>query len=95
MIYYRSVFFFGNKSDWCGCLMLLVNVYKFTPSPVVESSYYFKTGTVLGGGGGGGTSLSEPNGDVPLDGVTFSIELLEWGRTFLDFWGKKVFDIYS
>ena len=54
MIYYRSVFFFfGNKSDWCGCLMLLVNVYKFTPSPVVESSYYFKRGPVLGGGGGG------------------------------------------
>ena len=48
-----------------------------------------------GAGGGGGTSLYEPNGDVPLDGVTFSIELLEWGRTFLDFWGKKVFDIYS
>ena len=45
--------------------------------------------------GVGGTSLSEPNGDVPLDGVTFSIELLEWGRTFLDIWGKKVFDIYS
>ena len=48
--------------------MLLVDVYKFTPSPVVESSYYFKRGLVLGGGGGG-TSLSEPNGDVPLDGV--------------------------
>ena len=47
------------------------------------------------GAGGGGTSLSEPNGDVPLDGVAFSMELLEWGRTFLDFWGKKVFHIYS
>ena len=71
--------------------MLLVDVYKFTPSPVVESSYYF----LFWGRGGGGTSLSEPNGDVPLDGVAFSMELLEWGRTFLDFWGKKVFHIYS
>ena len=25
--------------------------------------------------------------DVPLDGVVFSIELLEWGRTFLNFLG--------
>ena len=24
------------------------------------------------------------------DGVAFSIELLEWGRTFSDFWGKTV-----
>ena len=30
---------------------------------------------------------------MPLDGVAFSIELLEWGRTFSDFWGKKVFHI--
>ena len=74
--------------------MLLVDVYKFTPSPVVESSYYFKRGPVLGGGGGG-TSLSEPNGDVPLDGVTFSIESLEWGRTFSDFWVKNFFHIYG
>ena len=37
--------------------MLLVDVYKFTPSPVVESSYYFKRGLVLGGGGGGGGVL--------------------------------------
>ena len=22
--------------------------------------------------------------------VAFSIELLEWGRTFSDFWGKKI-----
>ena len=28
-------------------------------------------------GGGGGASLIEANGDVPLDGVAFSIEFLE------------------
>ena len=27
---------------------------------------------------------------MPLDGVALSIELLEWGRTFSDFWAKKV-----
>ena len=27
-------------------------------------------------GGGGGTSLKEANGDVPLNGVAFSIEFL-------------------
>ena len=32
---------------------------------------------------------------MPLDGVAFSIELLEWGRTFSDFWGKKVLHIYG
>ena len=32
----------------------------------------------------GGTSLQEANGGVPLDGVAFSIELLECGRTFSD-----------
>ena len=32
-----------------------------------------------------GSSLKEANGDVPLDGVAFSIELLEWGLTFSDF----------
>ena len=26
-------------------------------------------------------------------GVAFSIELLEWGRTFSDFWGKIVLHI--
>ena len=36
----------------------------------------------------GGTPLQEANGDVPLDGVAFSIELLEWDRKFSDFWGK-------
>ena len=25
------------------------------------------------------------------NGVAFSIELLEWGRTFSDFWGKTFF----
>ena len=39
--------------------------------------------------------LYEPDGDVPLNGVAFSIELLECGRTFLDFWGKKVLHIYG
>ena len=75
--------------------MLLVDVYKFSPPSVVESNYYFKRGPVPDGLGGGGTSFSEPNGDVPLDGVAFSIELLEWGRTFSDFGGKKVLHIYG
>ena len=61
-------------------------------------------GSVLGGG----TSLLEASGDVSLDkvafsqlvwlynnGVALSIELLEWGRTFSDFWGKKVLHIYG
>ena len=38
--------------------------------------------------GGEGTPLQEANKDVPLDGVAFSIDLLEWGRTFSDFWSK-------
>ena len=29
------------------------------------------------------------------NGVAFSIELLEWGRTFSDFWGKTVLLISS
>ena len=29
------------------------------------------------------------------NGVTFSIEFLEWGCTFLDFWGKTVLHIYD
>ena len=37
---------------------------------------------------GGGTPLQEANRDVPLDGVAFSIDLLEWDRKFLDFGGK-------
>ena len=43
------------------------------------------------GPGGGGTPLQEANGDVPLDGVAFSIELLEWGCKFSDIWGKQGF----
>ena len=27
--------------------------------------------------------------------IEFSIELLEWGRTFSDFWGKNVRHIYG
>lgn len=27
--------------------------------------------------------------DVPLDGIAFSIELLEWSHAFSGFWGKK------
>ena len=26
---------------------------------------------------------------IDYNGVAFSTELLEWGRTFSDFWGKK------
>ena len=44
-------------------------------------------------GGEGGTSLYEGNSDVLLDGVTFSIALVEWGCTFADFWGKRVQDL--
>ena len=40
------------------------------------------------GGGGGVTPLQEANREVPLEGVAFSIDLLEWGRKFWDFWGK-------
>ena len=29
------------------------------------------------------------------NGVAFSIELLEWGRTFSDFWDKTVLHIYG
>ena len=38
-------------------------------------------------GGGKGTSLQEANGKVPLDGVAFSIELLDWCRRLSDFLG--------
>ena len=27
---------------------------------------------------------------IDYNGVSFSLELLEWGHTFSDFWGKKV-----
>ena len=51
-------------------------------------------------GGGGGTPLQEANREVPLEGVAFSrlesdyngvafsIDLLEWGRKFSDFWDR-------
>ena len=32
---------------------------------------------------------------INYNGVSFSIELLEWGRTFSDFWGKTVLHIYG
>ena len=59
----------------------------------MESRYYFKMWSCSPGGGG--DFFYEPNGDVPLNGVAFSIELLECGHTFLDFWGKKVLHIYG
>ena len=31
---------------------------------------------------------------IDYNGVAFSIELLEWGRIFSDFWGKTVLHIY-
>ena len=32
---------------------------------------------------------------IDYNGVTFSIEILEWGRTFSDFWGTKVLYFYG
>ena len=32
---------------------------------------------------------------IDYNGVTFSIEILEWGRTFSDFWGTKVLHIHG
>ena len=32
---------------------------------------------------------------IDLNRVAFLIELLEWGRTFSDFWVKKVLHIYE
>ena len=32
---------------------------------------------------------------IDYNGVAFSIELLEWGRTFSDFWGETVLHIYG
>ena len=54
------------------------------------------------GGGGGGvppykslTGMCRWMGShfhdwIDCNGVAFSIELLEWGRTFSDFWGNTV-----
>ena len=39
--------------------------------------------------GGGGTPLQEANGDFQLDEVSFSIELLGWGRKFSNFGGNR------
>ena len=52
-----------------------------------------------GGGGVGGTPLQEANGNChwmgshfhdwsDYNGVAFSVELLEWGGKFSDFWAK-------
>ena len=35
------------------------------------------------------------HGRIGYNGVAFSIELPEWGRTFSDFWGKTVLHIYG
>ena len=32
---------------------------------------------------------------IEYNGVAFSIELLEWGRTFSDFWAMKGLHIYG
>ena len=32
---------------------------------------------------------------MPLDGVSFSIELLEWDHTFSDFFGVRQFFIFT
>ena len=32
---------------------------------------------------------------IDYNGVTFSTELLQWGRTFSDFWGETVLHIYG
>ena len=32
---------------------------------------------------------------IDYNGVAFSVELLEWGHTFSDFWGKKVVHFYG
>ena len=32
---------------------------------------------------------------IDYNGVAFSKELLEWGRTFSDFWGKRAVHIYG
>ena len=54
----------------------------------VSKAKYTETIHLLFPGGGGGTPLQVANRDVPLDGVAFSIDLLQWGHQFSDFWGK-------
>ena len=60
-----------------------------------------------GGGGGGGVPPykrlmgtcrwmgSHFYNCIDCNGVALSKELLEWGHTFSDFWGKKVLHIYG
>ena len=75
----------GNKSGCCRLRKVQLQE--------VESSFSFWNKICMlfalptQGPGGGGTPLQEANGDVPLDGVAFSIELLESGRKFSDIWG--------
>ena len=67
----------------------------FCPEKRHNLKVSFSTG---GGGGGGGTFLEGLMGMccgmgshfhdwVDYNGFAFSVELLEWGRTFSDFWG--------
>ena len=63
----------------------------------------------MGAGGGGGAGVlpykrpmemcrwmgSHFHDWIDYNGVVFSIELLEWGRTFSDFWDKTVLLIYG
>ena len=75
---------------------------------MINIPMYFKRGIQTpgwGGGGGGGSSRlmgmcrwvgSQVFHDwIDFYGVAFSIELLEWDRTFSDFWGKTVLHIYG
>ena len=52
-------------------------------------------GVLFWGAGGGGTSLSEPNGDVPLDGVSFSIELYLNGVAHFWIFGVRKFFTFT
>ena len=70
---------------------------------------YSKQIVVLGRPGGGEVALpykrlmgrlcrwmgSHFHDRTEYSGVAFSKELLEWGRTFSDFWGKRVVHIYG
>ena len=67
---------------------------------------YSKEIIVLGRPGEGGVGRSLPykrlmrmgshfHDWIDNNGVAFSIQLLECGRTFSDFWGKRVVRIYS
>ena len=79
-----------------------MNTYPVCDSSVYRSARRSFAFSPRWGGGGGAGVLSYKrlmaNGDAPLDGVAFlrlidyngvafSIELLEWGHTFSDFWG--------